>query len=71
MEAGSEQCKEPDDENFCELSVPASHGRWIEICRFKFDDTVGRFCRLCEENGMDRGRRNVIGECKGGDEVSK
>jgi hypothetical protein len=37
MEAGSEHCKEPDDEKLLRVVC-----RWIEICRF--DGKVGRFC---------------------------
>ena len=50
--------------NFCELSVEG----------LKFVDSIISMVKLAgfvEENGMDRGGRNVIGERKGGDEVSK
>jgi hypothetical protein len=67
MEAGSEQCKEPDDAKLLRVDCLL-----IEICRF--DGKVGLFCRG-ERNGS---RRTV--ECtaaigarrKGGDdEVSR
>ena len=49
MEAGSEQCKEQDDE---------------KLLRLKFVDSMVKLACFVEENGMDRGGRNVIGECK-------
>jgi hypothetical protein len=54
MEAGSEQCKEPDDEisGFCELSVEG----------LKFVDPMVKLAGFVEENGMDQGGRNIIGE---------
>jgi hypothetical protein len=56
MEAGSEQCKEQDDEKLLRVVC-----RLIEICRF--DGKVGWFCRG-ERNGSSLGGRNVIGERK-------
>ena len=45
--------------NFCELSVDG----------LKFVDSMVKLAGFVEENGMDRGGRNEMGERKGGDEV--
>ena len=47
--------------NFCELSVDG----------LKFVELMVKLAGFVEENGMDRGGRNVIGERKELDEVSK
>ena len=54
MEAGSEQCKESEDEELFELSVDG----------LKIVDSMVKLAVLVEENGMGRGGRNVIGERK-------
>jgi hypothetical protein len=52
MEAGSEQCKEPDEEKLLRVDC-----RWIV-------DLMVKLACFVKENGLDRGGQNVIGERK-------
>jgi hypothetical protein len=54
MEAGSNQCKEQDDEIFCKLSVDG----------LKLVDSMVKLAGFVKENRMDPEGQNVIGEHK-------
>jgi hypothetical protein len=53
---------------FATLSCPSlsPDGQGLKVV-----DSMIKLAGCVEEDGLDRGRRNVIGERKGGDEVSK
>jgi hypothetical protein len=57
MEAGSEQRWEPDDEKLWRVTE-------LSVGGLKVVDSMVKLAGFVEENGVDRGGRNVIGKRK-------
>ena len=53
------------------FGIDPEHCKQLFVDGLKFVDSMVKLTGFVEENGMDRGGRNIIGERKELDEVSK